>query len=149
MKIIVNNQIDAQFLFLLFVYSNSVHVSCYQVLIIRRVNCINTTSGVSHSMQVTVWFTGLVPSKPAYHTVTYIERGDKQLVARNMYRIKKGNWPASKQELITKYRKLFSAFIESIDFDLLQQSVLQRCATKYLTNCIEQVVTHNHYSSLS
>ena len=34
--------------------------------------------------------------------------------------IKKGNWPASKQELITKYRNFFSAFIESIDFELLQ-----------------------------
>jgi len=32
-----------------------------------------------------------------------------------------GNWPASKQELMSKYRNSFSAFIESIDFDLLQQ----------------------------
>ena len=30
-----------------------------------------------------------------------------------------GNWPASKQELIHKYRNSFSAFIESIDFELL------------------------------
>ena len=34
--------------------------------------------------------------------------------------IKTVNWPASKQELITKYRDLFCAFKESIDFELLQ-----------------------------
>ena len=33
--------------------------------------------------------------------------------------LKNGNWPASKQELITKYRESFITFIESIDFDLL------------------------------
>jgi hypothetical protein len=33
-----------------------------------------------------------------------------------------GNWPASKQELISKHRKSFTAFIESTDFYLLQQS---------------------------
>ena len=38
------------------------------MLIIRRVSCINTISGICHCMQVTVWCTGL----PAYHTVTYI-----------------------------------------------------------------------------
>ena len=32
-------------LFLIFVYSNSLHVSSIQVLIIRRVNCINAKSG--------------------------------------------------------------------------------------------------------
>ena len=26
---------------------------------IRRVNCINTTSGICHCMQVTVWYVGL------------------------------------------------------------------------------------------
>ena len=43
--VFVNKQLDAQFFFLLFVYSNSLHVSSNQVLIIRRVNCINTISG--------------------------------------------------------------------------------------------------------
>jgi len=38
--------------------------------------------------------------------------------------IEKANWPASKQELITKYRNSFSAFIEFIDFELLQYSVM-------------------------
>jgi hypothetical protein len=32
------------------------------------------------------------------------------------------NLQDNKQELITKYRKAYSDFIESIDFDLLQQS---------------------------
>ena len=45
----VNNQLDAQFFFLIFVYSISLHVSSNHVLIIRRVNCINTTSGIRHS----------------------------------------------------------------------------------------------------
>jgi len=31
------------------------------------------------------------------------------------------NWPANKSELITKHRKVFSDYIESIDFDSLQQ----------------------------
>ena len=30
-------------------------------------------------------------------------------------------WPANKLELITKHRKVFSEYIESIDFDSLQQ----------------------------
>jgi len=33
--------------------------------------------------------------------------------------LKTGNWPASKQEQITKYRDSFINFIESIDFGLL------------------------------
>ena len=32
------------------------------------------------------------------------------------------NWPANKVELITKHRKVFREYIESIDFDLLQKS---------------------------
>jgi hypothetical protein len=44
----VNNQLDAQFLFP-YVYFNSLHVSSNLVLIIRRINCINTTSGMCHS----------------------------------------------------------------------------------------------------
>jgi hypothetical protein len=35
---------------------------------------------------------------------------------------KQKNWPANKVELITKHRKVFSEFIESTDFDLLQKS---------------------------
>ena len=55
----VNNQLDAQFFFLVFLYSSSLHVSSNQVLIIRRVNCINTTSGICHYLQVAVWCVGL------------------------------------------------------------------------------------------
>jgi len=35
--------------------------------------------------------------------------------------IKAGHWPASKQQLITKHRDSFLTFLESIDFDHLQQ----------------------------
>ena len=44
-----NDQLDAQFFFL-YVYLNSLHVSSIQELIIRRFNCINTISGICHSM---------------------------------------------------------------------------------------------------
>jgi hypothetical protein len=46
---LVNNQLDAQFLCICF---TSLHVSSNPVLIIRRINCINTTSGVCHSLIV-------------------------------------------------------------------------------------------------
>jgi hypothetical protein len=36
-----------------YIYSNSLHVSNTHMLIIRRINCINTTSGICHSMYVT------------------------------------------------------------------------------------------------
>jgi len=49
---LVIDQIDAQFF--LCVYFNSVHVSSNLVLIIRRINCISTTSGICHSVSVTV-----------------------------------------------------------------------------------------------
>jgi hypothetical protein len=46
--ILVNGQLGAQFFFL-YVYFNSLHVSSYLVLIIRRINFINTRSGMCHS----------------------------------------------------------------------------------------------------
>ena len=45
----VDNQLDAQFFFM-YVYFYSLHVSGSHVPIIRRVNCINTTSGTCHSV---------------------------------------------------------------------------------------------------
>ena len=33
-----------------------------------------------------------------------------------------GAWPISKQNLINKHQKIFSRFVESIDFDDMQQS---------------------------
>jgi hypothetical protein len=35
--------------------------------------------------------------------------------------LKSGNWPASKQDLITKHFKAFLMFTKSVDFDQLQQ----------------------------
>jgi len=46
--IFVNNQLDAQ-IFFMYVYFYSLHVSNAHVLIIRRINCINMTSGICHS----------------------------------------------------------------------------------------------------
>jgi hypothetical protein len=53
LRILVNDQLDAQFFFLIF-YFNPLHVSSNLVLIIRKINCINTTSSICHSLQVTV-----------------------------------------------------------------------------------------------
>jgi len=50
--IFVNNQLDAQFFFL-YVYFYSLHVSDSHVPVIRRINCINTTSGICHLYRVT------------------------------------------------------------------------------------------------
>jgi len=47
--IFVNNQLDPQFFFM-YVYFYSLHVSGSHVYIIRRINCINTTSGICHSV---------------------------------------------------------------------------------------------------
>ena len=47
--IFVNNQLDAQFFFM-YVYFYSLHVSGGHVTIIRRINCISTTSGICHSV---------------------------------------------------------------------------------------------------
>jgi len=47
--ILVNNQLDAQFSFM-YVYFYSLHASGSHVPIIRRINCINTTSGICHSV---------------------------------------------------------------------------------------------------
>ena len=48
--ILINNQRDPQFLLYIIIYFDSLHVSSNLVLIIRRVNCINTTSGICHSV---------------------------------------------------------------------------------------------------
>ena len=46
--LLVNNQLDAQ-LFSVYVYFEILHVSSNHVLIISRINCINTTSCICHS----------------------------------------------------------------------------------------------------
>jgi len=45
----INNRLDAQFFFM-YVYFYSLHVSGSHVPIIRGINCINTTSGICHSV---------------------------------------------------------------------------------------------------
>jgi len=69
--IFVNNQIDAKLFFMYFFYS--LHVSGSHVPIIRRFH--NTTSGICHSVQITVRYAGFdetaVSSKPAHQTVIY------------------------------------------------------------------------------
>jgi len=46
--ILVNNQLDV--LFDVFIYFTSLHVSSHPVLIIRRINFVNTSSGIYHSL---------------------------------------------------------------------------------------------------
>ena len=94
--IFVNNQLDAQFFFM-YVYFYSLHVSDSYVSIIGRINCINTTSGICHSVSMTVWYAGAYA--PAYHTVLYTEwhtrcridtvnsPNDGHIAVWNMYRI--------------------------------------------------------------
>jgi hypothetical protein len=50
---------------------NSLHVSSNLVLIIRRINCINTTSGIWHSVSVTI--SCAFPFRPAQEIVTDTE----------------------------------------------------------------------------
>jgi len=47
--IFLNNQRDAQFFFV-HVYFYSLHVAGSHVPIIRKINCINTSSGICHSV---------------------------------------------------------------------------------------------------
>ena len=50
--------------YFLCVYFNSLHVSSNLRLIIRRINCVNTRSGICHSVSVTVSCAGWkVPCK--------------------------------------------------------------------------------------
>ena len=85
--------------FFVCVCSKSLHVSGTHVLIIRRINCINTTSGICHSVQVTVWYAGLGFTQTCIpdghlHRVTYTRcridtinsPDDEHMSARNMQR---------------------------------------------------------------
>ena len=82
----VNNQPDAQFVFI-YVYFYFLHVSGSHVSINRRINCINTTSGICNSVEMTVWCAGLdeTHSHPNLHTDTINSPDDWHLAARNMY----------------------------------------------------------------
>jgi hypothetical protein len=54
------------------------------------------------------------------HLLFHCKKTHTQREVLKQHIIIKGNWPAIKQELVSKYRNLFSAFIESIDLELLQ-----------------------------
>ena len=72
--ILVNIQLDAQF-FSIYVYFDTLHVSSNHVLISRRLNCKNTTSGICHLHRVTY----------ARCRIDITESpDDENLVARNM-----------------------------------------------------------------
>jgi len=62
---LVNDQLDAQF-FSIYLFQFSTRFE-QPVLIIRRINCVNTTSGKCHCVSVTVSCAGL---RPAHETVT-------------------------------------------------------------------------------
>ena len=59
----------------LYIYFNYLHVSSNLVLIIRRINCINTTSGISHSLSVNFSCAGRKGTlfRPAHESVTDTE----------------------------------------------------------------------------
>jgi len=63
----VNNQLDSQFFFM-YVYFYSLHVSGSHAPIIRRINYINMTSGICHSVQTTV----LCAQQTVIHTEWHI-----------------------------------------------------------------------------
>jgi len=65
--ILVNNELDAQFFFM-YVYFYFLHVSGSHVPIIRRINCISTTSGICHSA---------LQSHPNLHTKLSSIQSDK------------------------------------------------------------------------
>ena len=71
--ILFNDKFDPQFF--VYVYLNSLHVSSIQVLIIRRFNCFNTTSGICHLRRVTY---------TRFRIDTIESPDDKHLNARNM-----------------------------------------------------------------
>ena len=103
--------------FFVYVYFISLHVSSIQVLIIRRFNCINTISGICHSMygmqvwterpnlhiihsdiyQISYWY-NLISWWWALECSKHVEKWNK--------RIQKRNWASSRSLNIT----LFSFF---------------------------------------
>jgi len=80
--IFVNNQLDAQFFFM-YVYFYSLHVSGSHVPIIRRINCINTTSGICHSYCNFRLFT-CFQSDICQMSYWYNSPDDGHMVAQNM-----------------------------------------------------------------
>jgi hypothetical protein len=81
--IFLNDQLDAQ-LFFIYVYVYSLHVSGSHVPIIRRINCINTASGICHSVLMTVWC--------AHQTVIYREWHIPDVVLTELILLIMGTW---------------------------------------------------------
>jgi hypothetical protein len=77
----------------MYVYFYFLHVSGSHMLIIRRINCIKTTSGICHSIYMTVWFTTYTPDGHLYTVIytrctdTINSSNDGHMAARNVYRI--------------------------------------------------------------
>jgi hypothetical protein len=68
--VLVNNQLDA--LFSMYLFISLLYVfRATQCSSSGESNCINTSSGMYHSVQVTAWYAG--QSLPAYQAVTYTE----------------------------------------------------------------------------
>ena len=68
LQILANNKLDA--LFHVFIYFISLRVSSITVLIIRRSNCINTSSCM---ISLCKWLLGMPARRPAYQAVTYTD----------------------------------------------------------------------------
>jgi len=66
--ILVNNQHEAQLLFT-YVYFYSLHVSSSHVTIIRRINCINTTSDICQSVYMIVLCAGFLHTKRLHEQI--------------------------------------------------------------------------------
>jgi hypothetical protein len=59
------------------------------------------------------------PDQTVDHILHRCKLLDKQRGTLKENIVHPGHWPINKEELITKFRKPFITFIESIDFDLL------------------------------
>jgi hypothetical protein len=94
--IFVNNKLDAQ-IFFMYVYFYSLHVSGSHVPTIRRINCINTTSGMSLCIDNLLvyrfeWDCSAVSFKPAHQTVIYTEWHIPDVVLIQLIFLIVGTW---------------------------------------------------------
>jgi len=77
LQILVSNKLDA--LFHIFIYFISLHVSSITVLIIRRSNCINTSSG---TISLCKWLLGM----PVRHTKQSLTQTNHTRLCINTFR---------------------------------------------------------------
>ena len=125
LRILANNQLDA--LFHVFIYLISLHVSSITVLIIRRSNCINTSSGM---ISLCKWLLGMPvylhtkhPFTQTNHTRWCINTirspDDEHCDARNMKRDELNKY-------VKKCVKLVISKIEKISCSLVWKLVLKK-----------------------